>query len=127
MRRLGLYQRVQRQHAAHSTEAQQLMRRYNYSGLFSLGDPEFDALAIRLRVPKSILTYNATKLEGLCRTFLRRYATFRQQFYNDEKRVYRNVQMTREQMAVVLEFFLQFDGTKLGEIIVVLLSMLNLI
>ena len=110
MNRLGPYQRLRREHAAYSSESLTLMESYNYSGHFSLTEENISELSQRLRVPKSMLVFNAQRLRSICHTLLAIYEAFRHLVFHDENHAFQNLNFNSQQMAIALEFFLQIDG-----------------
>lgn len=107
---MGPYQRLRREHAAYSSESLTLMKNYTYVGLFSLTKEDISELSQRLRVPESLLVFNAQRLRSICYTLLAIYEAFRYLVFHDDNHAFQNQNFNTQQMSFALEFFLQIDG-----------------
>jgi hypothetical protein len=89
-----------------------MMNNYNYSDNdgFSLSEQDAEELATRLQVGKSIITFNATKLRGICSTMLTLHESFRRNVLWKNDVALNEPTLNSKQMAMALEFFLQIDG-----------------
>lgn len=87
-----------------------MMMRYDHERVYAISLEDCQALAERLRVGMSIITFNADRLRDICRYFLelheqyRRHTSFRSKVSAEEP------SLSSSLMAVALEFFLQMDG-----------------
>ena len=116
MSRLGAYEQLRRQHAAYSQESITLTENYDHQGVFSMTHADIQAFSQRFHVPETIVLYNADRLDGKCRMFLSSYADFRRKYFGEKDQVYRDFCFNSKNMAMLLEFYLQMDGTYPGSI-----------
>ncbi len=90
-----------------------LMNNYKYSNNegFQLSEQDVEDLAGRLRVGKSIITFNADRLRGICYYLMALHESFRRKIHRYKRDVASNeLILNSKQMALVLEFYLQIDG-----------------
>jgi hypothetical protein len=102
---------TRRQRGAYTDDALTLMKQYEYSDDFALLQDDAEALATRLRVGLSIVTFNATQLRGDCCVFLSAYCVFRRNVLKKRPLLARESTLTSKPMALALEFYLQMDGS----------------
>lgn len=110
---MSTYEQLRRQHAAYSQESITLTENYNHRNLFSMTAADIDEFSQRLHVPKTIVLFNADQLDGSCRIFLSNYVQFRRKFFGEKHRVHRECSFNSKSMSILLEFYLQMDGTYL--------------
>lgn len=114
--RLSAREVAQRRHAGSSAYALQRLSEYSYRGEFSLSTSDTDALATKLHVHQSIVTYNAHRFRAQFFSMMDLRAWFRRQVVdNDERQA--PVDMPRihsQQVAIILEFYLNMDGRRIS-------------
>ena len=108
--RLGPLELIRRQHGANTSEALMLMNKYEYGVAFALNEEDAQALATRLRVDMSIITFNANLLRGLISGTLIMRDSYRRRVLGKKDLGIREPTLNSKQMAIALEFFLQIDG-----------------
>ena len=109
--RLTSLELSERQHGADTLDALEMMNQYKYcNAAFSLSQQDADELASRLQVGKSIITFNADRLRGICHYFLGLHEFFRQNVLLDDNVALNEPTLNSKQMAIALEFYLQIDG-----------------
>jgi hypothetical protein len=88
------------------------MNNYDYSSNdgFSLSEQDVDELSARLQVGKSIITFNAQQLRGICCSLLALHESFRRTVLCQRDVALRQPTLNSKQMALALEFYLQIDG-----------------
>jgi hypothetical protein len=75
-----------------------------------LSEQDTEELAGRLRVGKSIITFNADRLRSNCYTLLALHESFRRHVLCQRDVALGEPALNSKQMAIVLEFYLQIDG-----------------
>ena len=111
---LGIDQMAQRRRWAMNIDEQRRpIWEYDDSRELSITPSDVQALADRLRVNRSIVTFNAHRLRSVCFELLELHETFRRTMTNhSENNVFQpSSTLTSDQMAMTLEFFLQMDCT----------------
>ena len=108
--RLTSHELSRRQHGAYTLDALEMMNKYKYCNAFSLSQQDADELALRLQAGKSIITFNADRLRGICHYFLGLHEFFRRNVLLDDDVGLNKPTLNSTQMAIVLEFYLQIDG-----------------
>ena len=108
--RLTPYEITRRQHGAYTSDALSMMNEYNYFGGFSLSEQDAEELASRLQIGKSIITFNADRLRGICCFLLALHESFRRNFLIEKDIALKEPTLNSKQMAMTLEFYLQIDG-----------------
>ncbi|CAF1568981.1 unnamed protein product [Adineta steineri] len=108
---LGPSEIARRQHGANTVDAITLMNNYNYSDhdKFSLSERDAEELSKRLQIGKSIITFNANQIRGICYYFLTLYESFRKNIVLQNDIALEEPILTSKQMAILLEFYLQID------------------
>jgi hypothetical protein len=99
-----------RQTGAYTTDALMLMEKYDYSDDFSLSEQDVEELATRLRVGKSIITFNADHLRGHFGYLFQLHEWFRRNVLKKPDVGLKETTLSSKQMALALEFYLQIDG-----------------
>ncbi|CAF3228217.1 unnamed protein product [Rotaria sp. Silwood2] len=107
--RLASHELTRRQHGAYTSDALMMMNKYNYYDAFSLSEQDAEELAVRLKVGKSIITFNADRLRGICCFLLTLHETFRRNVLLKEDIALKEPTLNSKQMAMALEFYLQMD------------------
>ena len=105
---------TRRQRGAYTDDALTMMKQYEYSDDFALLQDDAEALATRLRVGLSIVTFNATQLRGNGCVFLSAYDVFRRNVLGKHSLLAKDSTLTSKAMALALEYFLQMDGSLLS-------------
>ncbi|CAF1583837.1 unnamed protein product, partial [Adineta steineri] len=102
---------ARRQHGADTVDAITLMNNYNYSDYdgFSLSEQDAEELSKRLQIGKSIITFNANQIRGICYYFLELYKSFRKNILLQHDIALEEFILNSKQMVVLLEFYLQLD------------------
>ncbi|CAF4696417.1 unnamed protein product, partial [Rotaria sp. Silwood2] len=100
---------TRRQYGASTSDALIIMNKYNYSNEFSLSEQDAEELASRLQVGKSIITFNADRLRGICHTLLAYHELFRRTILFQSDVPLNEPTLNSKQMALALEFYLQID------------------
>ncbi|CAF1366575.1 unnamed protein product [Rotaria sordida] len=100
---------ARREQGASTPEALMLMETYEYGDKFSLSKEDVEELATRLKVGKSIITFNADRFRSICCTLLAFHESFRRNILCMPDSVIQEPTLTSKQMAIVLEFYLQID------------------
>ena len=109
MTRLSAREVEQRRHAGSTAYALQQLSEYSYRGELSLSTSDTEALATKLHVHPSIVTYNAHRFRAQFFTVMDLRAWFRRQVVvDDEPRI------NSEQVAIILEFYLHMDGRRIS-------------
>ena len=108
--RLTSHELSQRQHDAYTLDALEMMNKYNYCNAFSLSQQDGDELASRLQLDKSIITFNADRLRGICHYFLGLHEFCRRNVLLNDNVALNEPTLNSKQMAIALEFYLQIDG-----------------
>ncbi len=109
--RLASHEILRRQHGAYTSDALILMNNYDYSNdKLSLSQQDIEDLAVRFQVGKSIITFNADRLHGICYSLLKFNESVRQNIRKKRYRALRQSLLNSKQMAIALEFYLQIDG-----------------
>ena len=111
---LGIDQMAQRRRwAMNSDEQRRPIWEYDDSRELSITPSDVQTLADRLRVNRSIVTFNAHRLRSVCFELLELHETFRRTMTNhSENNVFQpSSTLMSDQMAMTLEFFLQMDCT----------------
>ena len=109
---LGIDQMAQRRWAMNIDEQRRPIWEYDDSRELSITPSDVQTLASRLRVNRSIVTFNAHRLRSVCFELLELHETFRSTMMNhSENNVFQQSTLTSDQMAMMLEFFLQMDCT----------------
>ena len=101
---------IRRQHGANTAEALKMMNKYEYGVAFALNEEDAQALATRLRVHLSIITFNANLLRGLISGMLIMRDAYRRHVLGHKDLGIKDPMLNSKQMAIALEFFLQIDG-----------------
>jgi hypothetical protein len=109
---LASHELARREHGAYTSDALMLMNSYQYScnDGFTLSEQDTEELATRLRVGKSIITFNADRLRSNCYTLLALHESFRRHVLCQRDVALGEPALNSKQMAIVLEFYLQIDG-----------------
>ena len=110
MTRLTSHELSRRQHGPYTLDALEMMNKYKYCNAFSLSQQDADELASRLQIGKSIITFNADRLRGICHYFLGLHEFFQQNVLLDDNVALNEPTLNSKQMAIALEFYLQIDG-----------------
>ncbi|CAF4594335.1 unnamed protein product [Rotaria sp. Silwood1] len=100
---------IRREHGAYISDALMLMNTYNYGNSFSLLQEDVEQLAIRLKVGKAIITFNADRLRTICCTLLALHESFRRNILCMADVALKEPTLNSKQMAIALEFYLQID------------------
>ncbi|CAF1481360.1 unnamed protein product [Adineta steineri] len=101
---------ARRQHGAYTSDAILMMNDYKYSNDgFTLMEQDVEDLTAHLLVGKSIVTFNADRLRGICYYFLALHGSFRRKVLKNRDRTLKNPVLNSKQMAILLEFYLQID------------------
>ncbi|CAF1551374.1 unnamed protein product, partial [Rotaria sp. Silwood1] len=100
---------IRREHGAYISDALMLMNTYNYGNSFSLLQEDVEQLAIRLKVGKAIITFNADRLRTICCTLLALHESFRRNILCMADVALQEPTLNSKQMAIALEFYLQID------------------
>jgi hypothetical protein len=110
---LGSDQMARRRWAMNIDEPRRSIWEYDDSRELSITPSDVQTLAGRLRVNRSIVTFNAHRLRSVCFELLELHATFRRTMMMNhaEHNVFQPSTLTSDQMAMMLEFFLQMDCT----------------
>lgn len=87
-----------------------MIKDYDYLGGFGLFPEDTEELATRLNIGKSIITFNADRLRGICSYLLLLHEKFRKNYLRYEDVALPEPTLNSKQMAIALEFFLQIDG-----------------
>jgi hypothetical protein len=89
-----------------------MMNNYDYSSNdgFSLSEQDVEELAARLQVGKSIITFNAQRLRGICYSLCALHESFRRNILLKNDIALKTFPLISKQMALALEFYLQIDG-----------------
>ena len=89
-----------------------MMNNYDYAfnDGFSLSEQDVEELAARLQVGKSIITFNAQRLRGICCSLLALHESFRRHVLLKNDVALREPTLNSKQMTMALEFYLQIDG-----------------
>ncbi|CAF4355565.1 unnamed protein product, partial [Adineta steineri] len=108
---LGPSEIARRQHGANTVDAITLMNNYKYSDHdgFSLSERDAEELSKRLQIGKSIITFNANQIRGICYYFLELYKSFRKNILLQNDLALEEFTLDSKQMVVLLEFYLQID------------------
>ena len=108
---------MQREHGAYTSNAIMIMNKYDYSNNngdnddeFTLSEKDAEELSVRLRVGKSIITFNAYQLRGISYTLLAFYESFQKNVLHKANVAFHQPPFNSKQMAILLEFYLQMDG-----------------
>ncbi|CAF3025410.1 unnamed protein product [Rotaria sp. Silwood2] len=107
--RLAPHEIARRQHGAYISDALMMMNKYNYFDEFSLSESDAEELSVRLQVDKSIITFNAIRLRGICCYVLALHESFRRHVLFKKDVALKEPTLNSKQMAMVLEFYLQID------------------
>ena len=87
------------------------MNSYDYSNDgFDLSEEDVEELAGRLQVGKSIITFNAVQLRGICCSLLALHESFQRNVLLKKDVALKEPTLNSKQMAMALEFYLQMDG-----------------
>ncbi|CAF1575645.1 unnamed protein product, partial [Adineta steineri] len=108
---LGPSEIARRQHGANTVDAITLMNNYKYSDHdgFSLSEQDAEELSKRLQIGKSIITFNANQIRGICYYFLELYKSYRKNILLQNDIALEEFILNSKQMIVLLEFYLQID------------------
>ncbi|CAF1548429.1 unnamed protein product, partial [Rotaria sordida] len=106
---LAPHEIARRQHGAYTLDALMMMNKYDYSDGFSLSEQDAEELATRLQIGKSIITFNADRLRGICCTLLALHELFRQIVLYKRDVALKEPIFNSKQITVALEFYLQID------------------
>ncbi|CAF3328711.1 unnamed protein product [Rotaria sp. Silwood2] len=109
---LAPHETARRQYGTYTSDASMMMNKYNYYDTFSLSEQDAEELAMRLKVGKSIITFNADQLRGICSFLLTLHEYFRRNVLFKKDIALKEPTLNSKQMAMALEFYLQIDGTK---------------
>ncbi|CAF1382378.1 unnamed protein product, partial [Adineta steineri] len=108
--RLTSHEIVRRQRGAYTSDALSMMYNYKYSNDgFTLLEKDVEDLATHLLVGKSIITFNADRLRGICYYFLALHESFRKNILLLNDIALEEPILNSKQMAILLEFYLQID------------------
>ncbi|CAF4171123.1 unnamed protein product, partial [Rotaria sordida] len=107
--RLAPHEIARRQHGAYTLDALMMMNKYDYSDSFSLSEQDAEELATRLQIGKSIITFNADRLRGICCTLLALHELFRQTVLLKRDVALKEPIFNSKQITIALEFYLQID------------------
>ena len=108
---LAPHEILRREHGAYTSDALMMMNNYNYSNdSFQLSYEDAEALATRLHVGKSIITFNADRLRGICYSLLAHHESFRRNVLQQSDVALKEPTFNSQQMSILLEFYLQIDG-----------------
>ena len=110
MARLSAREVEQRRHAGSTAHALQRLREYSYRGEFSISESDTEALAARLHVDKSIIVYNAKRFRAYVFFLTDLRGWWRRQVLDDERQPLAESPINSQQVALILELFLQMDG-----------------
>ena len=110
---LGIDQMAERRWAMNIDEQRRPIWEYDDSRELSITPSDVQTLVDRLRVNRSIVTFNAHRLRSVCFELLELYETFRSTMMNHSENHVSEQSSTEtsDQMATMLEFFLQMDCT----------------
>ena len=114
--RLSAREVEQRRHAGSTAYALQRLSEYSYRGEFSLSTSDTEALATKLHVHQSIVTYNAHRFRAQFFSVMDLRAWFR-------RRVVDEPQIISPQVAIILEFYLNMDGRRISLSLALYLSL----
>lgn len=102
-------QNLRRRYDGETTDVVELMSRYDYQGPFSVSFDDCQALADRLRVDLSILTFNEDRLHRICLYFLDLHEQYHKHKSFPAKVSAAEPSLSSSLMAIPLEFCLQID------------------
>lgn len=100
---------MRRQHGGDTKDAIMLMNQYSYSNKFHFLENDAEELAQRLKIPKSIITFNAERLRSHTVVFCAAYKHFRRNVLRKKDKALAEPVLNSKQMAQALEFYLQID------------------
>ncbi|CAF1442938.1 unnamed protein product, partial [Rotaria sordida] len=90
---------VRREQGASTPEALMLMETYEYGDKFSLSKEDVEELATRLKVGKSIITFNADRFRSICCILLAWHELFRRNILCMPDRALQEPTLNSKQMA----------------------------
>lgn len=109
--RLSAREVEQRRHAGSTAYALQRLSEYSFRGEFSISESDAEALAARLHVHKSIVTYNAHRFRAYVFSLTDLRGWLRRQVLDDDRQTpVDESPISSPQVAIILEFYLQMDG-----------------
>jgi hypothetical protein len=110
--RLSSHEIARRQEGLYNSDALQMMNNYEYFNHdgFILSQEDAEELAVRLRVDKSIITFNAERLRAMSCYFMALHELFRRNILEQRDIALKEPTLNSKQMAMALEFYLQIDG-----------------
>ena len=123
--RLSAREVEQRRHAGSTAYALQRLSEYSYRGEFSLSTNDTEALATKLHVHQSIVTYNAHRFRAQFFSVMDLRAWFRRQVIVDDERQapVDEPRINSQQVAIILEFYLHMDGRRIAHPLSLYLSL----
>ena len=116
--------RAHRRDGAFTPEALASLSRYGHKGAYSISLNDCQALADRLHVGMSIITFNASLLREICYYFVALHERYRKDTPYGSKTSVDEPCLSSSSMALALEFFLQFDGNCYSVLLLLWMSQL---